>query len=333
LRYYIKRLGRQELGSPKADGSVSRGRYFYISQNSEDYFPPLSATELNDTIIIPIISPASKEKVYCSYVYHNSKFHPGKFTGEPRNEKRVYMNTSIDPDRSYFTPGDIVVFNKIDSDELVSEYELFLFRVADKHYTQLNDIIEKFSIGGGHALYEGVLEFIIPTAQDIPIYSVIPEEVKNVVSNKQLEVKESKEYIDEEAITKGANLFSSVSFRDFILHGYNYKCAVTNSSIYYNTLNNLEAAHIMPKSQNGPFLPCNGIAMSRDIHWAFDKGMFSIDDDFKIFVHEDVIATPLAAYSNQKINLPAEDYFKPEVKYLKYHRDRIFGLFKYSGSL
>ena len=67
--YYIKKLQFQELGSPKPDGSVSRGRYMLISKKNEGFFPPLSITELNDAILLPIIPPLSSEKVYCTLVY------------------------------------------------------------------------------------------------------------------------------------------------------------------------------------------------------------------------------------------------------------------------
>ena len=104
-------------------------------------------------------------------------------------------------------------------------------------------------------------------------------------------------------------------------------------SYFYDKLINLEAAHIKPKSHSGSFLPCNGIAMSRDIHWAFDKGMFTINEDYTITVHEELKNTLLNKYDNQKINIPTEDFFKPEKNFLQYHKEKVFGLFKHSGVL
>ena len=56
MKYYLKRLGHQELGSVK-NGKAQRGRYIYISkdENVLDMFPPLSKTVTNDSSIIPII--------------------------------------------------------------------------------------------------------------------------------------------------------------------------------------------------------------------------------------------------------------------------------------
>lgn len=329
--YYIKKLGFQELGSPKEDGSVSRGRYFLISKKSEDFFPPLSQSELNDTIVLPIISPNSTQKIYCSYVFHNDKYH-GSTAKSPRNEYRLYLNSKIDQNRAYFKPDDIVVFNKIESEENIAFYQMLLFRKGDNNYETLDKIIAESKLAGGHALIKEELSFIESSTLDIDsLETVVPDEVKKDVQKKQNEI--SKGSSGDIEGSKGANLFNSVSFRDFVLLGYQNKCAITNEAIFYDKLINLEAAHIKPKSHSGSFLPCNGIAMSRDIHWAFDKGMFTINDDYTIKVHEDVKDTLLSNYDNQKINIPIEDFFKPEKNFLQYHKEKVFGLFKHSGVL
>lgn len=50
MKYYLKRLGHQELGSVK-NGKAQRGRYIYISKDKNvlDIFPPLSKTVTNDS--------------------------------------------------------------------------------------------------------------------------------------------------------------------------------------------------------------------------------------------------------------------------------------------
>ena len=49
----------------------------------------------------------------------------------------------------------------------------------------------------------------------------------------------------------------------------------------------MEAAHIKPKSHGGLYLPNNGMALCRDLHWAFDKGFFTIDDDYDYVIVPD----------------------------------------------
>ena len=53
---------------------------------------------------------------------------------------------------------------------------------------------------------------------------------------------------------------------------------------------NLEAAHVVAKSHKGLYLSCknNGIGIVLQRYaLAFDKGMFTIGDDFKVIVHPD----------------------------------------------
>lgn len=324
--YYIKKLQSQELGSVGDDGKAKRGRYFLISKNTKDFFPPLSQTQLNDTIILPIIPPDSLQKVYCSYAYHNDKYH-GSLAKAPRNEYRLYLNSEIDPNRSFFKVNDIVVFSKYYIEQNIPIYKIDLFRTDDKNYKELDELMNSSPLAGNHLLYDGELNFIKTQMINLEnLETVIPQETKEIVQKEQ-----SKFNYSEIEETKGSNLFNSVSFRDFVLLGYQNKCAITNDAIFYDKLINLEAAHIMPKSHSGSFLPCNGIALSRDMHWAFDKGMFSINEEYVVIVHDDVKNTILNKYHNQKINLPTEDFFKPEKAFLNYHKEKIFGLFKYSG--
>ena len=65
---------------------------------------------------------------------------------------------------------------------------------------------------------------------------------------------------------------------------------------------NLEVAHIWPRSHQGLYLPSNGIALCRDMHCAFDKGMFTIDDNLKVIVHPDVDSEYLKKY-DRNVNL------------------------------
>ncbi|MEG0692212.1 MAG: HNH endonuclease, partial [Oscillospiraceae bacterium] len=87
------------------------------------------------------------------------------------------------------------------------------------------------------------------------------------------------------------------------------------------------------KSHGGEFLPSNGIAMSRDIHWAFDKGFFSLKDDYSIIVHPKTTSNYLHSFDGKKIKLPSDSFFVPDVANLKYHRENVYGLFLTTGRL
>ncbi|PWK28260.1 HNH endonuclease [Arcicella aurantiaca] len=348
-KYYIKKLGFQELGSPKPDGSVSRGRYIYVSKQVQSFFPQLSKVITNDAVVIPIVPFFKNEKVYSWYVYHNDKYNQSNGT---RDEFRIYLNKLIDPNKLY-QPNDIVVFERVEQNdnELMPLYFMYRFDNENENYHFLTSLITNSKIKGGHALFEGDLPFIEHNTNNVEnIKVIIANDAEREIVKQQDEIlqeftiandttkqqeenlEENENYEDIEQI-RGAHLFNSVSFRDFVLLAYDYKCAITEKVIYWNSFYNLEAAHIKPKAHLGTFLPCNGIALCRDMHWAFDKGFITIDNELKVIVHEDVKNTLLNEYHGKKIIVPKVEYFQPSIIFLKHHQTNVFGMFKYSGMI
>lgn len=341
-QYYIKKLQHQEMGSPDAEGKTHRGRYLYLSKDSGDFFPHLSTTILNDTLVLPIIMPFSDSKIYAKFVYHNSKYFPETSTGAPRNEFRLYLNNALDQHKAFFNVDEIVVIEKVltsssNPEDIGYVYSINLFAPSDAPYSFLEQVIEDSSMRGQNAIVEAEFDFIPrPMITDETGVS-ISDDILEVVKEEQKDLLSAieEDNPEEEAVeeVRGANLFTSVSFRDFVLYAYGYKCAITGRSIRYKNLNNLEAAHIQPRAQSGTYLPCNGLALCRDMHWAFDKGFITITDDYTVEVHEEVKTTILSEIDGKKIMVPDDPYFQPEKKFLKHHRENIFGLFIHSGAI
>lgn len=325
--FYIKQLGRQELGV-SSDGTIARGRYIYITKSYENFFPSLSTTVKNDNVLLPIVPPFNDSKIYSTLVYHNDKY---TSPGGTRDEFRLYLNRDLDPERSYFKPDDIIVFQKNDSPQhQIPIYVLYKFSPEEFGYSNLLEIISSSDIRGGHALINGEFDFIPNRNIDFEETEVIiPQEIIKEFATQQEEVLSSEEEGVEDI--RGASLFGPDSFRDFVMLAYGYKCAITGRVISYKKLNNLDTAHIQPKAQAGTFLPCNGIALSKDMHWAFDKGFITISDDYRVIVHDEMKGSILSEFDNKSIFVPADPYFQPERKFLKHHREKIFGLFLYSG--
>lgn len=340
MQYYIKKLGKQELGSIGTDGKVHRGRYIYISKEIEvlKMFPPLSQTQTNDSsyiAIIPLYLTVPK-KIWCKFIYHNDKYTKPNGT---RNEYRIYSTSELEDFVALFQPDDFLVFtlkpnnpnisdkNLVNSSE-DSDFEYYLYRCNDKQsklYSDLLSITEQSSFKGGHAVFTGNLPEI-----DSAIAKFNSDNLVSVIDNSTFD---DLNKMDVNAASSMEHLFNSASFHDFVLAAYNNKCAITGTVIRYNSFMNLESAHIIPHSHNGLFLPNNGIAMSRDMHWAFDKGFFTISNNYRIIVHPDVASGFLGNFNNKKIFVPASDFFKPALQNLSYHQKNIFGLFKHSGSL
>ena len=117
------------------------------------------------------------------------------------------------------------------------------------------------------------------------------------------------------------------------MNAYQYRCAVTGRVIRYKEGNvdlfNLEAAHIKPQAHQGTFLPCNGIALCRDMHFAFDKGFFCISDDYRVIVSEKLKGNWFyEEYNGKKIFIPKEQFYRPLHIFLKHHRENVFEKFR-----
>lgn len=330
--FFIKKLGRQEMGSPKTDEhgklKFQRGRYMLIAKEFYNFFPRLSTTVLNDCTALPIITDHSDKIIYAQYVYHNSKHVDTSFVvGQPRDETRIYLNSELDGNKSLFRPGEIVVFMRCREGD-VQFYVVHVFSKGSSDYSFWDTRL-------GNSTY-AYLE--IEDAPTFEKHYVLPRKSATIIGDHQLEtaVKQQQSqvmrHVEDDRIEEsmGASLFNSRTFHDFVMMAYKGKCAVTRRVISCNGFDNLEAAHIMPQAHNGTFLPCNGIALSRDLHCVFDKGFFTIEDDYTVVVHPDVLRTDsyINEYNGVKINIPEVEFFRPHAKFLRHHRDHVYGSFR-----
>jgi len=323
MRYYLKKCGSQELGSVK-NGKAQRGRYLLISKEMADVFPPLSEAQLNDSTVIAILPLYSDKKVYCKFIYHNSKY-AAPHMKKKHSEYRLYLTKDLENEQLLFSPDDIIIFRPVEIKGDEDTQIVYMLDFINDHtaqlYSELSRTIEDSDIRGGYAIYDGYIEEFeqkaemrLQTVQDAITY--IDDDVKSQIGNSDM-----------------SSLFNSVSFRDFVMFGYETLCAITNTVIRYEKYFNLEAAHIKPKQHGGLFLPNNGIALCRDMHWAFDKGFFTLSTDYKVCVHPKTTSEWLRSFDGQNIRLPKDPFFRPATDNIEYHSESVYGLFLTSGRL
>ena len=69
--------------------------------------------------------------------------------------------------------------------------------------------------------------------------------------------------------------------------------------------------------------------MSRDMHFAFDKGFFTIDDDYTVIVSEKLKDSWFYnEYNRKKIYVPSEPFYRPQSVFLQHHRKNVFETFR-----
>lgn len=121
--------------------------------------------------------------------------------------------------------------------------------------------------------------------------------------------------------------FRDAAFTRVIQRAYSKTCAMTGLKLVNGGGRcEIEAAHILPVERQGPDSPRNGIALSRTVHWLFDRGIVSISDKGEILVAKGLLPDPIRRMLNPDglILRPCEAALRPHPHFLRFHREKIF---------
>ncbi len=122
--------------------------------------------------------------------------------------------------------------------------------------------------------------------------------------------------------------FRDAAFTRVIQEAYDNTCAMTGLKIINGGGRcEIEAAHIKPVAEYGPDSPRNGIALSRTIHWMFDRHFLSISDAGEILVAKKYVPEPIRRLLNPdgRVKNPSSPSWQPHPIFLRYHRDLFKG--------
>ena len=126
----------------------------------------------------------------------------------------------------------------------------------------------------------------------------------------------------------GTRIIRDRIFRKVVLGAYGSRCAFTGLKLINGRGRaEVEAAHIRPVEARGPDFVGNGLALSGTVHWMFDRGLISLDDDLKILVSRqlndrqgvDAMLLP-GGYALH----PLHSRDRPHPRFLRWHRDYCF---------
>ncbi|MEO3877553.1 HNH endonuclease [Rheinheimera fenheensis] len=116
-------------------------------------------------------------------------------------------------------------------------------------------------------------------------------------------------------------------FRSAVLSAYNQRCCI--SGLANPKL--LVASHIVPWSQDevNRLNPHNGLALSALHDKAFDLGLITVDDDYRVVVSSKAsdatdafFMSAIGSFHGKRIALPEKFY--PAAQFLAFHREHIF---------
>jgi putative restriction endonuclease len=119
-------------------------------------------------------------------------------------------------------------------------------------------------------------------------------------------------------------------FRKLVVREYDYRCAFCKLRITRDPNQNIvDGAHIKPFSKFLDSRIDNGLSLCKNHHWAFDLGWFSVDDNYRIIVAQNLddespYTRAMKDFDREPIALPSNKRFFPRLESLKWHRDNKF---------
>lgn len=157
---------------------------------------------------------------------------------------------------------------------------------------------------------------------DLPNVSILNESSEEY----KRKIIELKNQVDENAFQEEVFIRGGL-FKREIPKIYNNTCAITGLRIDAITnISMVDACHIVPFSEGYDDTLTNGIALCPNLHRAFDRGLISISDDYRVILNENFIESEsvynLSQFSGIKITLPSQKKHYPALENLKQHRER-----------
>ena len=177
------------------------------------------------------------------------------------------------------------------------------FPEAKSRYAEINQ----------YSLFETVEMQILN--EDPEVYSRRLEQLESKLAGNELE--------EEKFIRSGA-------FRDQVLKTYNTTCAISGLRIEATAnISLIDACHIKPFNVSHNDHITNGIALCHNLHRAFDRGLISIEDNYRMiisphFLEYDHNVYSIKQFEGKEINLPGSKNYYPHPKNFEYHREYIF---------
>ena len=118
---------------------------------------------------------------------------------------------------------------------------------------------------------------------------------------------------------------------EVVVIAYKHTCALTGYRMTTLEMESIvDASHIHEFCDSRNNEPRNGLALCKNAHWQFDRGLWSITDDYRIlvnrekFIEEGVPGQRLADFEGHRLFLPSDPKYWPEPNYLAWHREHKF---------
>lgn len=157
-----------------------------------------------------------------------------------------------------------------------------------------------------------------------------PEEKVALYSMFQMKPATSEIQEDKELYKASVQTGRDARFRiEVVVVAYKHNCALTGYRMTTLEMESIvDAAHIHQFHDSRNNDPCNGMALTKNSHWQFDRGLWSVNNDYRVlvnkekFTEEGIPGQRLSDFEGRRIFLPDNPRYWPEQHYLEWHRNR-----------
>jgi len=284
---------------------------FVLPKDLEDYLPLLreETSPEKPTVDITITADLFNGSEYVKTV--ETRYQYQTWGGARSPERRITRNLSDLLNRA--KGGDILIIERgIDVD---SHYRFRLIGASNPLHPQL---ISSF----GSARWGPLNSSMLPVKET---------EVKKASAEiRDAEVAPFEMFDADATLTesRARRIARTRAFQKIVSEAYRGSCAFCGGGLTHpDGRNETEAAHIISRSLKGSDDVRNGILLSRGFHWAFDRGLVGVTDEYRIQVPKSVGDVPLNGelrrLNGKAINLPADRDQWPAKEALAWHRQNV----------
>ncbi|MCZ7676651.1 MAG: HNH endonuclease [Roseovarius sp.] len=304
----FKKLAHNDTGA-----AVGHQGGIVIPKGIAKFFPPLPDTTSPDhpTADMRLVAELLVDGQRVATV--ETRYQCQTWGGTRPAEHRLTDN--LGPLRTLATADDIVLFAKDLSDD--SFIQMHLFRKGTPEYRELNARLGKSRWG--------------PVDPKNPPVSTA--ELKEAERYLAAQIEKPASPFDDERGTAPVLSFRRArdrAFRNIVLEQYGHRCAFTRrrfvSPVTEKTVG-LDAAHVVPVHARGSDHPANGLPLTKDLHWAFDRGLVGVGRDRRILVPDRVAALEGNEFLRGLHGNPIEEARTPAFRVhdeaLEWHRDNV----------
>lgn len=305
---FFKRLSHNDSGQAQGhQGGI------VIPRDLAEFFPPLPSVTAHSA---PTVDQRLQAELYVDGVRVatvETRYQHQTWGGTRSAERRLTDN--LGPLRKLSREGDFVLFSK---------------DLSDDHYIRLNLVRQGTAI---HA----VIAASVGNRRWGPINPATPPVSLSEISFAEEEISEVADepgsaFGDDRALTETTTMRKARdrAFRKRVLLEYDYRCAFTGRkfvSPLSKGILGLDAAHVVPVQNRGSDHPANGLPLTKDLHWAFDRGMIGVSMDRKISVPDSVVKLDGNQFLRDLHGLPIREAVTPQLRVLEaalaWHRENV----------